>query len=628
MSGLPGGNDAPEPPPDDRVIGRAFWRSMVVLGVAAVGVAAWRLWPAPSAPVRPVAALPAGPVVRAAAEASPAITFTDMSRRWGIDFDRVNGAAGERLLPETMGGGVAIWDVDADGDLDLLFADGDAWPGAPAGARRGCGMALFLGSGATGGEPRFARAQRTGLEQPWQGMGVALADLDGDGRPEILATGVGGVRLFAADHAPAGAPTHWRDVTSEAGLAAIDGWTTAAGFADPDRDGDLDLVVARYVEWSRQIDLRVNYTLTGLGRAYGAPTGFAGTDLVFLEQLSPMQFADRTAERGLRVRNRATGAPVAKALGLCMQDVDGDGDLDLFVANDTVQNFLFVNDGRGVFEERGIPAGVAFDRNGAATGAMGCDVSHLRNDAAVAIAVGNFANEPCSLYVTPGDGHFADDAIVDGISAATRRALTFGVGFVDLDSDGWEDLVLANGHVEDRIAQVQPSQRYAQPAQVFRNRAGASGASFAEIPASMLGDVARPMVGRGLAWGDLDGDGALDVVIGAVAGASIVARNAASVGHRLDIALVDPLHPGNRQAIGAAVTLRLADGRTLRRTVMPTRSYLSQVPPTAWFGIGASTVSSTEVRWPDGGVTVHPEPHGATAGGSRTTIIERTASQR
>ena len=628
MSGLPGGNDAPEPPPDDRVIGRAFWRSMVVLGVAAVGVAAWRLWPAPPAPVRPVAPLPAGPVVHAAAEASPAITFTDMSRRWGIDFDRVNGAAGERLLPETMGGGVAIWDVDADGDLDLLFADGDAWPGAPAGARRGCGMALFLGSGATGGEPRFVRAQHTGLEQPWQGMGVALADLDGDGRPEILATGVGGVRLFAADHAPAGAPTHWRDVTSEAGLAAIDGWTTAAGFADPDRDGDLDLVVARYVEWSRQIDLRVNYTLTGLGRAYGAPTGFAGTDLVLLEQLSPMQFADRTAERGLRVRNRATGAPVAKALGLCMKDVDGDGDLDLFVANDTVQNFLFTNDGRGMFEERGIPAGVAFDRNGAATGAMGCDASHLRNDAALAIAVGNFANEPCSLYVTPGDGHFADDAIVDGISAATRRALTFGVVFVDLDADGWEDLVLANGHVEDRISQVQPSQRYAQPAQVFRNRAGASGASFAEIPASMLGDLARPMVGRGLSWGDLDGDGAPDLVIGAVSGAPIVAHHAAPVGGHLEIALLDPEHPGNRQAIGASVTLHLSDGRTLSRTVMPTRSYLSQVPPVAWFGTGSAAATSIDVRWPDGTVTTRPAPPGTAARGSRATIIERTASPR
>jgi len=246
----------------------------------------------------------------------------------------------------------------------------------------------------------------------------------------------------------------------------------------------------------------------------------------------------------------------------------------------------------------------------------------------VAIAVGNFANEPCSLYVTPGDGHFADDAIVDGISAATRRALTFGVGFVDLDSDGWEDLVLANGHVEDRISQVQPSQRYAQPAQVFRNRAGASGACFTEIPASMLGDLARPMVGRGLAWGDLDGDGALDVAIGAVAGAPLVARNAASVGRHLDIALVDPLHPGNRQAIGAAVTLRLADGRTLQRTVMPTCSYLSQVPPTAWFGIGASKVSSIHVRWPDGTVTAHPEPNDVTTGASRSMTIERTASQR
>ena len=604
----------------------------------------WRQWPRAAPPAAPVAPLPAGPAVIAAlptTSAAPVVAFQDRSvganRSWGAGIDRVTGAAGDRLLPEAMGGGVAAWDVDADGDVDLLFPDGDAWPAA-AESRRGQGMAVFLNqhgsadtTSARGKAPlevQFVRAHNTGLEQPWQGMGVALADLDGDGRPEILATGVGGVRFFVAEHYAPGTATRWRDATAEAGLAEINGWTTAAGFADFDQDGDLDLVVGRYVEWSKEIDLRVNYTLTGLGRAYGAPTGFAGTDLVFMEQLSPMQFADRTAERGLRVRNRATDAPVAKALGLCMEDVDGDGDLDLFVANDTVQNFLFVNDGRGTFEERGIPAGVAFDRNGAATGAMGCDASHLRNDAAVAIAVGNFANEPCSLYVTPGDGHFADDAIVDGISAATRRALTFGVGFVDLDADGWEDLVLANGHVEDRISQVQPSQRYAQPAQVFRNRAGASGASFAEIPASTLGDVARPVVGRGLAWGDLDGDGALDVVIGAVAGAPLVARNAAPAGGHLEIALLDPDHPGNRQAIGAAVTLRLSDGRTLCRTVMPTRSYLSQVPPTAWFGTGSAAATSIDIRWPDGTVTTRPVPPGTAARGSRAMVIERTASQR
>ncbi len=622
-------------PPDDRVIGRAFWASAAVVGLVAGGVVLWRQWPRAAPQAAPVAPLPAGPAVIAAlptTSAAPVVAFQDRSvganRSWGAGIDRVTGAAGDRLLPEAMGGGVAAWDVDADGDVDLLFPDGDAWPEAAADSRRGQGMAVFLNqhgsadtTSARGKAPlevQFVRAHNTGLEQPWQGMGVALADLDGDGRPEILATGVGGVRFFVAEHSAPGTATRWRDATAEAGLAEINGWTTAAGFADFDQDGDLDLVVGRYVEWSKEIDLRVNYTLTGLGRAYGAPTGFAGTDLVLMEQVSPLQFADRTAVRGLLVRNRSTNQPMAKALGFAIDDCDSDGDLDLFVANDSVQNFLFINDGHGVFQERGVSAGVAFDRNGAATGAMGCDTSHLRNDPALAIAVGNFANEPCSLYVTAGDGRFADDAIVDGISAATRRALTFGVAFVDLDSDGWEDLVLANGHIEERIADVQPTQRYAQPAQVFWNRAGQPGPTFTEIPSASLGALATPVVGRGLAWGDFDHDGALDLVIGAVSGMPLVVSNATQQGGHIECALVDSIHVGNRDAIGAQVMIQLDNGRTLRKTVMPTRSYLSQVPPLACFGIGQAHITACEVRWPDGQQTKPVIRRGDE--GSRVTI--------
>ena len=614
--------DSADRPPDDRIIGRAFWASAAVVGLVAGGVVLWRQWPRAAPQAAAVAPLPSGPAVIAALPAASAVatmTFQDRSigsnGDWGAGIDRVTGAAGDRLLPETMGGGVAVWDVDADGDLDLLFPDGDAWPEAAAGSRRGQGMAVFLNQhvttdtspvrGSASPEAQFVRAQSTGLEQPWQGMGVALADLDGDGRPEILATGVGGVRFFVAEHSAAGTATRWRDATAEAGLAALSGWTTAAGFADFDQDGDLDLVVGRYVEWSKEIDLRVNYTLTGLGRAYGAPTGFAGTDLVLMEQVSPLRFTDRTAEHGLLVRNRSTNQPMAKSLGFAIDDCDSDGDLDLFVANDSVQNFLFINDGHGVFQERGVATGVAFDRNGAATGAMGCDTSHLRNDAALAMAVGNFANEPCSLYVTAGDGRFADDAIVDGISAATRRALTFGVAFVDLDSDGWEDLVLANGHIEERIADVQPTQRYAQPAQMFWNRAGQPGPTFTEIPSASLGALATPVVGRGLAWGDFDHDGAQDLVIGAVSGTPLVVRNATQQGGHIECVLVDSTHAGNRDAIGAQVMIQLDNGRTLRRTVMPTRSYLSQVPPHAVFGFGEAHITSCEVRWPDGQQTKH-----------------------
>jgi hypothetical protein len=399
-------------------------------------------------------------------------------------------------------------------------------------------------------------------------MGLSLARTGADPRPEILATGVGGVRLFRPAGAPGGG-LRWTDATAEAGLDGVTGWTTAAAHADLDRDGDLDLVVGRYVEWSPAIDLAVGYTLSGIGRAYGAPNGFAGTDLAYLERGPDGRFADRTAERGLAVRNPATGAPLCKALGFVVEDVDADGDLDLFVANDTVQNLLFLNDGRGAFREDGVARGVAFDRNGAATGAMGCDAAHLRNDAALAIAVGNFANEPCSLYVTPGDGRFADDAIVEGISAATRRALTFGMAFADLDRDGLEDLVLANGHIEPRIAEVQPGQSYAQPAQVFRNAGGAGGPAFAEVPPGSLGALPAPTVGRGLAWGDLDGDGALDLVEVPVEGGPRVLRSAAGGGASVEVLLEDPANLGNPQAIGAQVRLRLRDGRELRRTVMP-----------------------------------------------------------
>jgi hypothetical protein len=538
------------------------------------------------------------------------LPFEDVTAAWGVDFDRVDGADGRRFLPETMGGGVGIADVDADGDLDLLLVDGDAWTDAPVGARRGTGIAVYVNRGA-GASPRFARAAATGLERPWQGMGLAVADLDGDGRPEILATGVGGVRLFASDAAaPADAP-RWRDVTIDAGLAGTGGWTTAAGFADFDRDGDLDLVLGRYVEWSPEIDLRVGSTLTGIGRAYGAPTGFEGAELAYLEQVAPMRFADRSAERGFAARNPSTGRPLAKALGFVIDDLDGDGDLDAFVADDTVQNLLFANDGTGRFAERGVECGVAFDRSGAATGAMGCDAARLRDDAALAIAVGNFANEPASLYVTRDGRRFDDDAIVEGISAATRPTLAFGVVFADLDADGREDLVLANGHIEPRIREVQSSQAYAQPAQAFWNTGSRAGPALAEVPASSLGALAVPGVGRGLAWGDLDGDGRLDLVMCTVAGAPRVLRNASAAGRSIEVRLLDRTAAGNRDAVGARVVLQ-AGGRTQVRRVMPTRSYLSQVPARAWFGLGTGTDAATvEVTWPDGRTTSHPVAPGA-----------------
>jgi hypothetical protein len=588
------------PPGDDRVIGRAFWRSVAVAAIAAAGYGAWRWWPRPApAPVAPAPAASQGPAPAGPAPTTPVMPFEDVTAAWGIDFTRTNGADGRRLLPETMGGGVCVADVTGDGREDLLFADGDAWPDTPAGTPRGQGIAVFAQAAPGAPGPRFVRLANTGLERPGQLMAVAAVDLDGDGRAEILATGVDGVRLFVPD-APAGAPSHWREATADAGLAADRGWSTALAMADFDRDGDLDLLVAHYVEWSPAIDLRVNYTLTGIGRAYGPPTGFAGTDVRLWEQVAPLRFADATSSRGLAVRNPATQAPVAKALGLCVEDVDGDGDLDIAVANDTVQHFLFVNDGRGRFKEHGVASGIAFDRSGAATGAMGIDAAHHRNDGALAVAMGNFANQPTSFYVTRDGRHFDDDAILEGLAAATRRPLTFGLVFADLDADGREELVQANGHIEDRIAEVQPSQRYAQAAQVFWNTGSPEGAAWAEVPPAALGALAVPAVGRGLAWADLDRDGALDLVLAPVTGSPRVLRGTGARGRSCAVALSDPGAVGNRSSVGASVELFLTDGRTLRRRVMPWRSYLSQVPAEAWFGLGGGSVRSITVRWPDG----------------------------
>lgn len=602
------------PAGNDEVIRSALRGSAgAVLGaglMAGAAVLVSRTCVAP-APIPAAPAAPEGPAERLPDPPPSPLAFVDVAAEAGIDFVRTMGADGRRLLPETMGGGVAVWDVDLDGRLDLLFVDGDRWPDAPGlDAPRGQGTVVFLNRTAPGGALRFVRAEGTGLESPWPGMGLAIADINGDRLPEVVTTGVGGVRFHRAVPGPPGGPPRWVDATAASGLDAVTGWTTAACFADVDGDGALELVLGRYVEWSPETDRLVGSTIDGLGRAYGAPTGFAGTDLVLLAMGADGRFEDRTSSAGLDAVRSSVGAPICKALAVLPVDVDSDGDLDLFVANDTVRNLLFVNDGSGRFAERGVEMGVAFDRSGSTTGAMGSDAAWIR-PGTLAIAVGNFANEPASLFVTDGRGPFADDAVVEGISAATRRTLAFGTGFIDLDGDGSEDLVLANGHIEPRIASVQSGQSWMQRAQAFRNMgAHARGRGFVEWPADSIGGLATPTVGRGMAWGDLDGDGRVDVVIAPVEGRPIVAVRPGPAGDSwLEVMLDDPGHPANRAAIGAEVTAVLSDGRTLRRRVMPTRSYLSQVPPSAWFGLGApgeeADVSSIEVRWPDGARSTH-----------------------
>ena len=572
----------------ERRIRRALWWSLVVL-LALAGLVAASLLLRPSAPAAP-AATPASmaPRPQRAAPAVPPLPFTDITAAAGIDFAHQTGAYGERLLPETMGGGVAFLDYDNDGDQDLLLVNSSPWPWRDAEAATGSRLYRNRGDGF------FADVSATmGVDFPIYGMGVAVGDYDADGFVDVYVTAVGGNRLLRNE-----AGERFVDVTAAAGVGgAPDAWGTSAAFFDSDGDDDLDLFVCNYVAWSPSIDRAVDFRLTGIGRAYGPPTDFAGTDSV-LYRNDGGAFVDVSDVAGVQVRHPTTGEPVGKALAVRPLDANGDGRMDLAVANDTVGNFLFVNEGAGRFREVGAQTGFAFDTSGAATGAMGIDAARFANDDRIAVAIGNFANEMSSFYVQrPGERLFSDDATVVGVGAPSRAALTFGLLFADIDLDGIADLIAANGHVEPDINRVQASQRYAQPAQLFWNCG--SGCGWRYALAGRTGDLAAPLVGRGAAYADIDGDGDLDLVLTQAGGRPALLRNDQNAGHNwVRFSLQGA--PPNRHAIGAVVSLH-ASGATQTRTVMPARSYLAQVELPVTFGLGAAgRIDAVVVRWPDG----------------------------
>lgn len=600
---------------DDAIIGTAFRWSLAVFSMVAlvvlVVVYVIRQLP-PERPLAPSTPVEAPRVPEQAPLHPPAVTFTDITQAAGIDFVHINGAYGEKLLPETMGGGVAFLDYDNDRDQDLLFINSGRWRSeAPEGEHAIAALYRNDGSG------RFENATaQSGLAANGYGMGVAIGDYDDDGWVDVFITALGDNHLF---HNVRGT---FVEVTQQAGVAgSADAWSTASAFFDYDNDGDLDLFVANYVRWSRAIDLELGFQLTGVGRAYGPPTAFAGSHCYFYRNEGNGSFTDVSRRSGVEITHPATGEPVGKALAALPVDFDDDGRMDLFVANDTVQNFLFHNKGDGQFEEVGAMSGVAFDRDGNATGAMGVDAAHFRNDRDIGFAVGNFANEMTSLYVSQGSyAQFADEAITEGLAAATRRVLTFGLFFFDYDLDGWLDLFQANGHLEEAINSVQPSQHYAQAPQLFWNCATQCETSFLEVAAA--GALAKPFVARGASYADIDSDGDLDIIITQVGGKPVLLRNDQQLGHHwLRVRLIGDTV--NRDGIGAWVEA-VAGARSQRRQVMPTRSYLSQVEMPVTFGLRErATVDRLRVQWPDGSVQDLPN-----VAADRLLVVEQRAAAR
>jgi len=584
---------------DDSIIGRALrWSLLLLLGAATVAGLALFITrrPQPAAPAREIEATAPRPVDRTARP--PSVPFTDVTREAGIRFVRTNGAYGDKLLPETMGGGVAFFDYDNDGDPDLLLVNSSTWPFASPGTYPpGTEPASALYE--NDGHGRFTdRSTPSGIgaaTRSFYGMGVATGDYDGDGWVDLFLTAVGENRLLRNRRGV------FEDVTGRAGVAGLPGeWSTSAAFIDIDNDGDLDLFVANYVRWSREIDFAVDFRLTGIGRAFGPPQNYEGTFPYLYRNEGDGTFTDISGQAGVRIRNDATGAPMAKALGIAPVDVDDDGAIDLLVANDTVRKFLFHNRGDGTFEEQGEYYGLAYDNNGNATGAMGTDSGYLRDDGRLAFLISNFANEMTSLYVAQEDPRFfVDEAIGEGLGAPSRLVLSFGLFMFDYDLDGRLDVLQANGHLEEAINEVDPSQHYRQPAQLFWNAGQGSRSALVQVAPETAGDLGKPLVGRGASFADIDGDGDLDVIITQAAGRPLLLRNDQRSSHhwiRVKVIGVGK----NRDAIGAWVGME-AGGVLRRRQVMPTRSYLSQSELPLTFGLGdADRVDFIEVAWPDG----------------------------
>jgi hypothetical protein len=565
---------------------------LLVISIAATGcngAAEKATIAAPLAPVRPR---------EAKVESLPAVKFVDVTKDAGITFVHNNGAYGDKLLPETMGAGVAFLDYDNDGDQDLLFINSCPWPGHDNEAGQPPTQKLYRNDG----KGHFQDVTKeAGLDKTIYGQGVAVGDYDNDGDLDLFITSIGRGYLFRND-----GKGHFEDVSDLAHTKGPNGWLTGAAFIDIDNDGDLDLFICNYITWTPDIDKVQGFQLTGLGRAYGPPTSFSGS-LCCLLRNDAGRFTDISEESGVQVRTPDLKVPLGKALGVAPFDVDGDGLVDIAVANDTVQNFLFHNKGKGRFEEIAILSGVAFDQSGSPRGGMGCDWACFLNDERLGLAIGNFANEMTALYVSdqPASLQFSDLANLYGLGAPTQPPLKFGLFFFDYDLDGRLDLLSANGHLEPDISKVQASETYEQPVQLFWNTGRAGRELYQKVGPETAGpDLFRPIVGRGSAYADIDGDGDLDAVIVVNNGPARLFRNdGGNANHWIRLSLKGNGKTSNRDAIGAKVELKVGD-QVCRRQLFPAKSYLSSVELPLTFGLGKSDkADELIITWPSRKVT-------------------------
>lgn len=523
-------------------------------------------------------------------ERTPKVAFVDVTGESGISFRHHSGAFGGKLMPETVGSGVAFLDYDGDGRLDLLFVDSSPWKGhRKPGDRTRPHLYRNLGGG------RFAEIGRqAGLDFEFYGMGVAAADFDNDGDTDLFLTAIGPNRLLRNR-----GDGRFEDITRKAGVAGVAfppgglewKWSSSASWLDYDRDGLLDLMVLNYVKWSLETDVWCGAPHL---KAYCGPTAYEGLPNTLYRNLGNGRFLDVSREAGILEH-------VGKGFGIATADFDEDGWVDMAVANDTEPNFLFMNrpgKGKGnarVFSEEAVLAGIATGENGKAKAGMGIDCGDWRNEGRFGLLVGNFARECLTLARNMGEGRFEDSAYPAGMGQSSSLSLTFGAFFFDFDNDGWLDALAANGHIDDFINASDSAISYEQRPLIYRNDGEGN---FREVGESLGQGPREPIVARGAAHGDFDDDGDEDVALVWNNRKGILWRNEGGNAKQwLGIGLRGT--ESNRDGIGALVTLEAGGTRQVKLRKSG-GSFLSESDPRLHFGVGTATTADVTVRWPSG----------------------------
>ena len=516
---------------------------------------------------------------------SSKIHFEGITRQANLHFTHNNAASGKKYLPETMGSGVAFLDYDNDGWQDILLVNGEDWPNPTSSQspnsnskKRHTTLALYHNNH----DGTFTDVtQKAGLAVEMMGMGVAIGDYDNDGFDDIFITALGQSRLFHNN----GNGT-FTDVTQKAGLAGPHEFSTAAAWVDYDRDGHLDLVVGNYVQWSPETDIYC--TLDGKTKSYCTPESYKGASVRLWHNRGNGTFEDATQKAGLFDTS-------SKSLGIAILDANQDGWPDIFISNDTQPNKLYMNNANGTFTEKAVPSGVAYSEDGVARAGMGVAAADYDRSGYPSLIVTNFSNQMLAFYHNERNGLFVDEAPHSEVGRASLLTLGFGCFFFDYDLDGWPDIYIANGHIEDAIERVQPRVRYAEPPHLFRNLGAGT---FAEVTDGMGRAFAAPRVARGAAYGDINNDGAPDVLVSTNGGPAALFKNTGATNHSLRIKLVGT--KSNRDGLDA--TVRVTNGsETQTKMLTSGGSYLSSSELVLTFGLGdRAKADAIEIRWPSG----------------------------